>query len=411
MESRVRFALATVSLITTCALAQDPSKPSEVAGMPKSQYFLIGARVDMVPAAGNGLLVVLPGGPGSADFLPWVQNGIHAQAPDDFLCAMVVAPKWSEGQKIVWPTAARKETGMKYTTEELVRAVVKDVGKGQKIDPARTVVLCWSSSGPAVWDLLTSTDNPFARAYVAMSIWTNPAKEALARTAKLRLLLDQSPDDKTTTFDHAEKARDALKGAGAVVRLMTYHGGHGWNDNPQPRIREGLRWLLSPEPAPADKTTAVPPPATGKNLLTNGDFEQGSKGWDLIDNSKTSKAEADTKDKKEGKGSLHLTKTGKMPMDLLRQDVQLPDDATRVTARAWVKSKEAGNAFVKFFLFDKDDKVVHEDVDLVQLRGSQDWQKVEKTWERKDATHGALQVVLVMGGEVWIDAAEVLAGK
>ena len=395
--------LACGLLAGSALRAQDT--PLELPGLPKSSWFLLAARSEQAPARGNGLLVVLPGGTGTADFLPWVRDGILAQAPDDFLCAMLTAPKWNAGQKVVWPTAASKEPGMRYTTEDYVRAVVKEVGGKHKLDPARTIVLAWSSSGPAVWQLLMSADNPFERAYVAMSVFAPQDKQALARSKGLRVLLDQSPEDTTTPFAHAEQARAALTANGAIARLVSYHGGHGWNDDPQSRIREGLRWLLSTEPAPP-----VQPAAVGTNLLKNGGFEQGDQGWSMVSNTGTLRAEKDAREHKEGKASLHLVKTGKVPLDLIKQQVPLPDTG-RATARAWVRCKGAGNAFVKFFVYDANDQVLHQDVDLVHLSGDAGWQQVEKTLDLKGASYGVLQVVLVLGGEVWIDGAEVIASR
>lgn len=400
---------------TAPAVAQDPATSAiAIDGLPKSGYHLLPARQQTPPDAGFGLLVVLPGGDGSSAFLPWVQNGIHAQAPDDFVCALVTAPVWSDKQKIVWPTAARKERGMEYTTEDYVRAVVAHVAEAQPIDAARRVVLGWSSSGPALYDLLLSDDNPFPRAYLAMSVFPRQSSAALKRASGLRVLLDQSPDDEVTRFVEAERAHAALTKAGAVVQLVSYRGGHGWQDDPQARLRRGLEWLLSDRPATRaqDATEpAAPAAAVGADLLRNGSFEDGGDGWQVIDNSGNLRHEQDRRSKKHGKASLHLTKTGGLPLDLLRQDVDLPDGASVVTARAWVRSSKAGNAFVKCFLFDAAGETVHADVDLVHLRGDRDWQQVEKSWPKQTAVRAAFQVVLVLGGEVWIDGAELVAGK
>src|SRR5262249_41797255 len=127
-------------LVAAGVAAQDPPPSRAVTptlgALPQSRYFLMPPRdlkADAKPAAARGLRVVLPGGPGSADFLPFVENSVHAQAPE-LWCAMVVAPKWTDDQQIVWPTERGKAKGMRYSTENYVRAVADDVAKAAAID-------------------------------------------------------------------------------------------------------------------------------------------------------------------------------------------------------------------------------------------------------------------------------------
>src|SRR5206468_1678202 len=131
-----------------------------LAALPRSRYLLLPPLPAGAEDAACGLLVVLPGGTGSADFLPFVRDGVHAQLPA-FCCAMVVAPKWTADQQIVWPTARSKVAGMRYTTEEYVRAVVADVRRAHTIDDRRVLLLAWSSSGPAAYATLLGENSPF----------------------------------------------------------------------------------------------------------------------------------------------------------------------------------------------------------------------------------------------------------
>jgi predicted esterase len=408
---RVRSLSPSLLVLAASALpAQDPPPSRAVehvlSALPQSRYFLIPPRdlkPDARPDGARGLLVVLPGGPGSADFLPFVENSVHAQAPE-LWCAMVVAPRWTDDQQIVWPTERSKVKGMRYPTEAYVRAVADDVAKGNAIDATRRYLLVWSSSGPAAWALLLSGDSPFRGAYVAMSVWPQALPAEVARSKGLRVLLDQSPEDTTTRFLHVRQAYDALAAAGAVVRLSTYRGGHGWKDDPLPRLRRGLDWLRGSEPAPPPVWPDQAPPATGKNLLQNGGFESGDKGWTVANNSGTLKTAVEAGGK-DGRKLMHLQKTGGAPLDLVFQEVSaLPKDG-QVMARAWVKTKGCKNAWVKCFLY-KGDEVVHQDVDLAQLHGDADWQQVSKTWDVAGADRAVFQIVLVLGGEVWIDGCE-----
>lgn len=383
-------------------------------GFPRSRYFLVPPRDGAAADAPRGLLVVLPGGPGSAEFLPFVANGVHAQLPD-FHCAMLTAPKWRPDQGIVWPTERSKVQDMAYPTEAYVRAVVADVRKIRKVDERRILLLAWSSSGPAAYAVLLADASPFTGAYVAMSIWPTVPAADLARAKGQRLVLDHSPTDAITTFAHARRAYEALAKAGAVVRLSTYQGGHGWHDMPLPRLRAGLDWLLSdapaprpvwPQEAPRARTT---PAAAGKNLLANPGFEAGLDGWRIVANSGRLKATS-AAGGKEGRQALHLAKDGGAPLDLVHQEVRDLPKGESLTARVWVKTKGARNAWVKCFLY-RGDEVVHEDVDVARLPGDSDWQRLERTWQLAGADRAVLQIVMVLGGEVWIDTCEVLAGK
>ena len=413
-----RVTARTFSLLLALVLAVAPRAQAtqaierSIPSMPKSCWFVLPARDGKVGKPGRpaGLVVLLPGGNGSRDFLPFVENGLCAQLPDDCIGALVTSVKWRPEQEIVWPTATNKVPDMAWTTEQHVRAVVAELEREHTIDPARRCVVAWSSSGPAMYPLLAAADGPFSRAYLAMSIWPRDLRE-LGAVKGRRYVLDQSPDDEVTTFAHARAAFEALTKAQAVVRVSTYAGGHGWLDNPLPRFRDGMAWLLSDAPAPVPKwpdgkvgkaATKPGKQPVGKNLLANGGFEKGREQWNLIDKSGTVKAEPDKKVKVEGKQSLHLSKPAAGAMDLLTQEVDLAAGTT-VSVALRLKSQGATNAWVKLWLYDAADKPVHEAVDVTHVTADADWQSFEKTWPRQAAVRAVLQVILVSGGELWLD--------
>src|SRR5258708_5550160 len=82
----------------------------------QKRYFLIGPA--KAHKDGYGLVVILPGGSGSADFHPFVKRIFKNAVPEGYLVAQPVAVKWADKQQIVWPTAKSKVEGMKFTTEE-----------------------------------------------------------------------------------------------------------------------------------------------------------------------------------------------------------------------------------------------------------------------------------------------------
>jgi hypothetical protein len=405
MRSR-SFAFVLVPACLSCALgaqAKSAAVEATLPALPKSLYFVVPA---VKPVAGKpqGLVVVLPGGDGSREFLPWVENALLAQRPDDCIGALITSVKWQPDQEIIWPTDASKVPGMEYTTEQYVRAVVAEIEKATPVDPARRVVVAWSSSGPAIHALLATKDSPFHRAYIAMAIWPQGLGE-LGHVKGRRYVLDQSPEDQTTIFQHVRTAHAALTKAGAQVRVTTYAGGHGWHDEPLPRIAKGFEWLLSNEPAPKPEWPAAKvAKKDGKlvNLLENGDFEKGTKGWNTVANSKRLKVEADRKEKVEGKQSLHLSKEGGAPLDLVTQSVELPA-GKKVKASLQLQSKDATNAWVKVRLFDAADKVLHDEIDLARVTADTRWRAFEKEWVVEGAVRATVQILMVAGGELWID--------
>jgi predicted esterase len=205
-------------------------------------YFLIGPKTDAkTPADGLGLIIIMPGGDGSADFNPFVKRIFKFALPDRYLVAEPVAVKWTPNQQIVWPTAKAKASGAKFTTEDFVNAVIEDVAKREKIIPKRVFTLSWSSSGPAAYAISTSKGK-VAGSFIAMSVF-HPSEITLANAKGHNYYLYQSPDDQVCRFSMAEQAEKALNDAGATVKLTKYDGGHGWHGNVFGDIREGFDWL------------------------------------------------------------------------------------------------------------------------------------------------------------------------
>ncbi len=226
-------------------VADVPAKDLRIGGDEKKRYFLIGAKDARPPAAGYGLLVVLPGGDGSADFQPFLRRMHKNVLKDRWLVAEAVAPKWDEKQfnRVVWPTEALRYPAAKFTTEEFIRDIISDVRKREKIDPRRVILLGWSSGGPPCYAMAMQKETPVTGAFIAMSVFRPkqlPGPEAAKGKA---FYLLQSPQDRVTTIQHAEAAEKALKAAGAKVRLSRYEGGHGWHGDIWAMIGEGIEWL------------------------------------------------------------------------------------------------------------------------------------------------------------------------
>jgi predicted esterase len=252
-----RFLLLAACWLSAPTLARADDDDDDIKDVPaqdlkigkdeNKRYFLIGPTKDAkAPAAGFGLVVVMPGGPGTADFHPFVKRIYKNAIPEGYVVAQPVAVKWNAKQEIVWPTAKDKDAidGLKFTTEEFVDAVIGDVSAKHKINPARVFTLSWSSSGPAAY--ATSLANPKVRgSFVAMSVFKPDRLPKLDAAKGHAYFLYHSPDDRVCPYRMAEQAKKDLEKAGAKVKLEDYDGGHGWRGPLYDNIAIGIKWLES----------------------------------------------------------------------------------------------------------------------------------------------------------------------
>jgi predicted esterase len=219
----------------------------EPAGL---EYYLIAADGKLTtPERGYKLLVVMPGGDGSADFQPFLKN-IYANVLDEeYLLLQLVAPKWNENQNIVWPTARNRVRGQKASVEEFVKAAVDDVAKRTRIDKRHVYTLSWSSGGPAAYAASLAKNSPITGSFVAMSVFKARELPALKRRAKnQRYYILHSRQDQVCPYRMAVNARDSLRDAGAKVEFAEYEGGHGWHGDVFGNLRAGIEWLESQAP-------------------------------------------------------------------------------------------------------------------------------------------------------------------
>ncbi|WP_428305645.1 alpha/beta hydrolase [Lacipirellula sp.] len=190
-----------------------------------------------------GLLVVLPGGDGSAEFHPFVKN-IHAHGlGGKYAVAHLVSKRWRPNQQITWPTHRTRTPGMKFTTEEFIAAAVTDAAKRQVVDPQNVYLLGWSSGGPPCYASLLQKESPASGAFVAMSIFRKDDYAAAANAAERSFYIYHSPEDEVCLPRMAHEAKDTLSAAGAKTTLVEYAGGHGWHGDMLGSIREGVEWL------------------------------------------------------------------------------------------------------------------------------------------------------------------------
>ena len=209
------------------------------------RYFLIkppGATKP--PTDGYRLLIVLPGGDGGAEFLPFVKRLARNALPGGYLVAQPVAKVWNKQQadSFVWPIAKNPPEGVKFPTEDFVEAVIADVRSNHEIDPRYIFTLGWSSSGPPSYALSVRPGRSITGSFVAMSVFFGGMYGDLGEAKGNAYYLLHSPDD-FIPITRAENARDLLTKKGAKVKLKTYEGGHGWHGDVFGQVREGIEWL------------------------------------------------------------------------------------------------------------------------------------------------------------------------
>ena len=234
-------------------LAAVPSVERTVGGDAKKRYLLVGPPKEAsARAEGYRLLVILPGGDGSAEFNPFVRRIAKNALPPGYLVAQPIAFEWQSGQakSVVWPTDADKLPGQKFSTEDFVEAVIADVGRTHKINPRYIFVLGWSSGGPPAYSLSLRRGSKVTGSFVAMSIFPKTRLPELGGAKGRAFYLMHSPQD-FIPIKAAESARDALRQSGAQVELKTYEGGHGWHGDVFGNIRAGIRWLEDHQAKPS----------------------------------------------------------------------------------------------------------------------------------------------------------------
>ena len=226
----------------TAGLGDAASTRKSTGDHPEQEYFLIDHSGGNTPKGGYKLLLVLPGGNGSADFNPFVTNiGKHA-AGAEFIVAQLVAVKWTPEQRVIWPTGKSEVKGAEFTTEEFLSAVISDVQRSRKVNPDHIYTLSWSSGGPAAYAASLEIEE-IKGSFVAMSVFKPDFLPRLSKAKGHRYYIYHSPQDKVCPLRMAKDAEERLSDEGAEVEFATYEGGHGWHGDIFGALRTGLAWL------------------------------------------------------------------------------------------------------------------------------------------------------------------------
>lgn len=246
-DTMIATFLLTLLSCSTTPRQDDPPAPEvvKIGGDEHKRYLLHGASEDAkAPASGWKVLVVMPGGDGSAEFAPFVGRIRENALGKDWLIVQLVAPVWAEEQakKNVWPTKLTPWPKMEFTCEELFAEVLEDVSKSRKLDPKYLFTLAWSSSGTLAYSLGLQDKTPVTGTFVAMSVFKPENLPGLKASKGRSFYVLHSPED-PIPIQMAEDARDQLAKNGAKVEYETYAGGHGWHGDVFGTIRTGVDWL------------------------------------------------------------------------------------------------------------------------------------------------------------------------
>ena len=235
-------------------VADIPSQDLRIDKDDHQRYFLIGPKKEArAPKKGYRLVVVLPGGGGGEGFHSFVKRITKHALSEKYIVAQPVAVKWTKEQKIVWPTRKNPAEKMKFSTEEFVEAVIKDVRARHTIDPRYIFTLTWSSSGPAAYAISLQETTSVTGSYIAMSVFRPKRLPSMEGAKGHAYFIEHSPDDKVCPFRMAEEARDTLKENGAEVEFVTTKGGHGWKGRIYDRMKRGIEWLEEKHAKPSKK--------------------------------------------------------------------------------------------------------------------------------------------------------------
>jgi predicted esterase len=253
MNQTLRTVVSILAAVSGSVSSTAAELPEDIADMKlqdlraggdaQQRYFVI-QRPGEAPREGWRTLFVLPGGPGNAEFQPFVTRIAKNALPAGYLVVQLVAPVWTpeQAQKVVWPSEKSGIREMKFSTSDFFLAVRAEVAKAHQLDPRYSFTLTWSSSGMSGYGFSMLPKSGITGTFVAMSVFQPALLPSLSAAKGHPYFIHHSPQD-FIPVAQAEAARDALQKAGATVQLQTYEGGHGWRGNVFGDIREGIEWL------------------------------------------------------------------------------------------------------------------------------------------------------------------------
>lgn len=187
------------------------------------------------------LIIVLVGGKGGSETVGMGRMVDRFVSKGSCLVVQPMAFVWSASQKIVWPTHFVRHSDALVSTEEWIARLVNSI-LGAEVDVHGQVYLVgFSSSGPAVYSLLSSSDF-VTGAVVAGSVFDKRHVFDEVPMDGRRLFIYHSPFDLIVDIENAYAARDYFSSVGVDVFIREHTYGHSGVDNFSMLV-EGLSWL------------------------------------------------------------------------------------------------------------------------------------------------------------------------
>ncbi|MEZ6318197.1 MAG: hypothetical protein R3B49_05490 [Phycisphaerales bacterium] len=219
-------------------------------GTDQQQRYFLHTPASGPPDEGFRLLLVVPGGDGSAEYQEFVSNIAKNAAGNRYVVAQLVAPPVTDPKALVWPIEKNPDPAVAVSTEAFIDGVIADVRDRYTIDPRHVYILGWSSGGPPSYAATLREGSPIRGAFVAMSVFKPEQVADLHEAAGRAFYLLHSPED-PIPMRFPRDAMQQLGQGGAEVRLVEYAGGHGWHGDVFGTIRKGIAWLEEHSTAPA----------------------------------------------------------------------------------------------------------------------------------------------------------------
>jgi predicted esterase len=132
---------------------------------------------------------------------------------------------------------------MRFSTEDFITAVVRDVEARLPIDRRSVFTLSWASGGPAAYAASLDPATPITGSFIAMSIFPTDALPSLSRAKGHRYFLLHPENTPIASVKVGKRAQETLRKNGAAVELVTYPGGYGWFGDVYAQVRRGIRYL------------------------------------------------------------------------------------------------------------------------------------------------------------------------
>jgi predicted esterase len=414
----VLMALACMTRAQEDAAPKVPTRKLEAGGGdPHMRYFLIGPKEEAPdPKAGYALVVALAGDEGQEQSLEFLQRLAQEALGEDYLVALLVPPRWTPEQEVLWPTARVKAAGAEFYTEDFVEAVVKDVGAKHRFDASRIYALGWSEGGFAAYTAALQEEAAVTGALVAMADF-KPHLVPPFRQAKGRaFFIYHSPEDEVFPARMARAAELILRQNEAEVLRREYEGGHGWPEEACEHLRQGIKWLESVTIVQAEngqqpEQAAAQEPKDDKNLIIFDGFENGRQvpqGWE--------RGTAFPGDRYRWEGGA---RSGRLCIGITRANTTIPaayawsrsvkrkPGGAYLDVSGWLKANRADQAGLEVRYKTVQGRKIHTDWAFGVTRPSQPWTRYEERLAIPPRTSEIEFALVIYGaGTVWMDDLE-----